>query len=79
MQRLAKRIGLTSYLNAPHQVSQHDVCLPGLSQDGYAGLHPYLVCGEQGAFAGDVGVLAMLGGGKPEFVTKAGFYFPEGI
>ena len=29
--------------------------------------------------AGDVGVLAMLGGGKPEFVTKAGFYFPEGI
>ena len=28
--------------------------------------------------AGDVGVLAMLGG-KPESVTKAGFYFPEGI
>ena len=26
-----------------------------------------------------VGFLAMLGGGKPEFVTKAGFYFPEGI
>ena len=24
-------------------------------------------------------LLAMLGGGKPEFVTKAGFYFPEGI
>ena len=23
--------------------------------------------------------LAMLGGGQPEFVTKAGFYFPEGI
>ena len=57
MQRLTKRIGLTAYLNAPHQVRQHHVCLPGLSQDGYAGLHPYLVCGEQGAFADDVGVL----------------------